>query len=145
MFGDNPPDRENVRGARWNPPQIPTIYTSLERHVAIAEGDYAISVQPRRPTAERRLYPIHVRLMSVIDLRDRPLLRELGIGEPELAGLDHTACRQLGGAVEWLQHDGLLVPSARAPGANLVIFMANMTDPSSRFEPGPAEILADQE
>jgi len=36
-----------------------------------------------------------------------------------------TACRRLGGAVHWLQHDGLLLPSARSSNINLVIFPAN--------------------
>jgi hypothetical protein len=31
-------------------------------------------------------------------------------------------CQRLGGAVEWLEHDGLLVPFARSSGVNLVIF-----------------------
>lgn len=38
MFGDYPPERENQRGARWNPAETPAIYTSLTREVALAEG-----------------------------------------------------------------------------------------------------------
>ena len=46
MFGDYPPERENQRGARWNPPETPAIYTSLRRDVALAEADFLISVLP---------------------------------------------------------------------------------------------------
>jgi hypothetical protein len=66
MFGDTPPSRENASGARWNPRDVPAIYTSLERSVAIAEGDYLISIQPVRPSARRVLYTVKVRLHNVI-------------------------------------------------------------------------------
>jgi len=47
--------------------------------------------------------------------------------------LEHAACQMIGGAVEWLGHDGLLVPSARSEGTNLVIF-PNKQTPDYRFE-----------
>ncbi len=50
------------------------------------------------------------------------MLLDLGIGDNELANVEHAACQRIGGAVEWLEHDGLLVPSARSSGVNLVIF-----------------------
>lgn len=122
MFGDNPPTRQNELGARWNPPGVPAIYASLDRDTALAEGDYAIAVQPLRPTVKRTIYKLHVRLGKVLDLSDRSVLFELGVNERELANVDHTACQRIGGTVEWLEHDGLLVPSARGSGANLVIY-----------------------
>ena len=33
------------------------------------------------------------------------------------------ACQAVGGAVAWLGYDGLLVPSARADGSNIVILV----------------------
>jgi RES domain-containing protein len=122
MFGDNPPTRQNQLGARWNPPGLPAIYCSLDRDTALAEGDYAVAAQPLRPTVKRMIYKLHVRLEKVLDLSSQSVLRELGIAEPELADVDHAACQRVGGAVEWLEHDGLLVPSARSSGVNLVIF-----------------------
>lgn len=53
MFGTHPPDQENTRGARWNPPGVVAIYVSRERHGAIAEGDHVIAVQPPRPRIRR--------------------------------------------------------------------------------------------
>ncbi|MGO9320726.1 MAG: RES domain-containing protein [Solirubrobacteraceae bacterium] len=46
MFGDYPPDAENTRGARWNPPSVAAIYTSLAREGALAEAEHQIAVQP---------------------------------------------------------------------------------------------------
>jgi hypothetical protein len=39
----------------------------------------------------------------------------------------------VGGAAEWIGHDGILVPSARAEGVNLVIF-PNRKKPEFRFD-----------
>ena len=122
MFGDNLPTRANQLGARWNPPGVPAIYCSLDRVTALAEGDYAISVQPLRPTVKRTIYKLHIHLEKVLDLASRSALLDLGIGGEELFNEDHAACQRIGGAVEWLDHDGLLVPSARSSGVNLVIF-----------------------
>jgi RES domain-containing protein len=122
MFGDLPPDRENVKGARWNPPDIPAIYASLSRTVALAEAEFQISLQPVRPAARRTIYTIRVALDSVIDLSALALLEKFDVNLSDLESLDHGACQKLGGAVEWLENDGLLVPSARADGTNLVIF-----------------------
>lgn len=133
MFASFPPERENVRGARWNPPQIPAIYTSLIRETAIAEADYYINLQPIRPRARRIVYRIQITLNSVLDLSDLPTLSTIGLNEESLASIDHSDCQRVGGAVEWLGHDGLLIPSARTDGANLVVF-PNRKKPDYRFD-----------
>lgn len=122
MFGDYPPDSENTRGARWNPPETPAIYTSLTRDVALAEAEFQIGLQPVRPRAKRTIHQIGVALNAVVDLSDQGALAELGIAEAELVSLDYVACQRVGGAIEWLEHDGLVVPSGRARGTNLIIF-----------------------
>lgn len=132
MFASFPPERENTRGARWNPAETPAIYASLGRDVAIAEADFYIGLQPVRPMARRVLYKIEVALSSVLDLSDPATLLKVGLKVESLASIDYSKCQQIGGAAEWLDHDGLLVPSARAVGVNLVIF-PNRTKPSYRF------------
>lgn len=140
MFAAFPPERENVRGARWNPPQIPAIYASLTRETAISEADYYISLQPIRPSARRIIYRIKVTLNSVLDLSDSLTLSDLGLIDA-LVAVDHSKCQVIGGAVEWLEHDGLLVPSARAKGVNLVIF-PNRKKPDYQFEVLDSQELA---
>jgi RES domain-containing protein len=125
MFNDHPPDAENMRGARWNPPEVAAIYLSLTRDGAIAEGDHVVAIQPRRPRARRYVYPVDVTLDNVLDISNLARLAELGVTAPDLEGDDLTPCQQVGGAVAWLGHDGLLVPSARSPATNLIIFPAN--------------------
>jgi len=138
MFGSYPPDRENLRGARWNPPDIPAIYASISRETALAEAQFQIENQPLVPRARRVLYHLRIRLSSVLDLTVPGILPELGVTLDELRSPDHSMCRSVGGAVEWLGHDGLLVPSARADGVNLVIY-PNRQGPGFQFESLRAE------
>lgn len=127
MFGENQPAKENTVGARWNPPEVPAIYTSLQPAIAQAEGDYHIAMQPLRPKAERRIHRIQINLASVLDLQDWSLLEYLGIDRKEFTSTEPPRCKEVGGSVAHLGHDGLLVPSARSDGGNLVIFPDNKT------------------
>lgn len=128
MFNDYSPSRVNVYGARWNPPEVAALYTSLQRETCLAEAEHAIAIQPLRPRAKRTLYRVHVRLSAVVSLSTAEDLRAVGLDLDALRDDDHSRCRLVGGAVKHLGHDGLLVPSARADGVNLVIF------PSTEYE-----------
>jgi RES domain-containing protein len=122
MFAAYLPERENTLGARWNPPEVPAIYTSLSRDGVLAEAEYQMSMEPLRPRVRRTLYEIEVSLSSVLDLSSQSALSVLGLSLSDLATIDHTKCQMVGGAIEHLEHDGLLVPSARALATNLVIY-----------------------
>lgn len=116
---------------------------SCERETALAEAEHQISLQPVRPSVQRTLYTIRVSLESVVDLRDPSLLRRFGVAEELVESPDLTACQELGGAVQWLGHDGLLVPSARrAGGVNLVIYRQNLA--TSVFEVVDKEGIPDR-
>lgn len=72
------------------------------------------------------MYELEISVASLLDLSGDSHLADLGIGDAELTSDDFEACQRVGGAVAWLKHDGLLVPSARdSKGKNLVIFTAN--------------------
>jgi RES domain-containing protein len=142
MFADNPPTRVNDKGARWNPAGVLAIYCSLDRATALAEGDYAISLQPLRPSAKRTIFKLRISLNRVLDLSTPSILRELGLSEDEFLGTDHMPCRRIGGAVEWLEHDGMLVPSARSAGRNLVVFPRNRTK-AADFEVLDTEVISE--
>lgn len=144
MFGALPPARSNTTGARWNAPPLGAIYASCERETALAEAEYYIVSQPLRPKARRMLYTIRVSLKNVADLTAPGLLPLLGITDDVLTGSDQLPCRLIGGAVNWLGHDGLLVPSARrVGGTNLVIYQQ---DPSTDvFEITSEEIISPDE
>jgi RES domain-containing protein len=128
MFAAYPPDRENTLGARWNPPEVPAIYTSLSRHTVLAEAEHQLNLEPLRPSVRRTVYKVEVTLSSVLDLSSLTALNAVGLSAEDLATIDHARCQNIGGAVEHLEHDGLLVPSARhTGGANLVIYPNRQT------------------
>lgn len=141
MFASFPPEKENSSGARWNPPETPAIYTSLTRETALAESEYQIGAQPRRPKAKRTLYKIAIHLSSVLNISGEQVLRSLSLKTTDLTDIDFRVCQAIGGAVERLGHDGLLVPSARARGHNLVIFPNRQKQGSYRFEVISQEVI----
>lgn len=124
-LGDSAADRPNVRGARWNPPGTPAIYTSLIGDTAVAEGDHLIAVNSFRPSIKRVLHELRVELARVIDLSSFDRLVALGPSEEDFRSDDHAACQHIGGAVAWLGCDGMLVPSLRHDGVNLVVLPSN--------------------
>ncbi len=134
VFGSRNPLLANTTGARWNPRDTAALYTSLERGILLAELDHLRSLQtpPTRRSAYR-LHRIYVRVDRLLDLRDRSLLASMGVEEADLVGDDHAACQEVGGAAAWLGCDGILVPSARAKGDNLVIFV-NRQEPDAALD-----------
>lgn len=137
------PFQPNTRGARWNPTDTAALYTSLERATVLAELDYVRELQT--PALRRDLFVLHrirTRVTRMLDLTDRALLETLGVGAAELSSDDQTFCRRVGGASAWLGHDGILVPSARADGANLVVFV-NLQQPDLPLELIDSERLSE--
>jgi len=122
MFNDNPPELSNTRGARWNPPGLAAIYTSEGRDTAIAEGQHAIDSQPLRPSARRYVYRLRVTAAKVLRIRHSDLAT-LGLDEEDLASPDFAACQRIGAHAAFLDYDAIIVPSCRADGANVVIFV----------------------
>jgi RES domain-containing protein len=125
MLNDYPPDRENTQGARWNPTDVAAIYTCFEPAVCIAEIEYSLARQPRPVKRDLRktLYEIEVTLAGVVDLTPLlPQLDEIGIGTAHLFADDMKTSQEVGRLVTWFGFDGLIVPSARHGGKNLVIY-----------------------
>jgi RES domain-containing protein len=143
MFGDNPPELANTGGARWNPAGVDALYASLERETAIAEGDFRVQLEPIRPRAKRTVYRLSVRLAAVVDLTNPAVRLGLGLTDADLADLAMTKTAAVGGAVEWLGYDGVLVPSIRTDGVNLVIFPNRMEERDGRFDRIDAEVIFD--
>ena len=90
MFAAYPPDRENRLGARWTPPDVPAIYASLSRETVLAEVEYQLSMEPRRPPVTRTLYKLEVALSSVLDLSTYEVLETVGLNLDDLAMIDHS-------------------------------------------------------
>ena len=89
----------------------------------LAESDYLIEAQGVRPDRTREHHIFSLSPKSVLDLSDMALLERLGIDAAALSEIDYSRCQLVGGAVERLGNDGLIIPSARAMGNKLVIFV----------------------
>jgi RES domain-containing protein len=79
MFNDYPPQRINTSGARWNPPGVGAIYMALDRATALAEGQHAIEVQPRRTYARRVLYEVELSVRQLVDLTAPGSMQDVGL------------------------------------------------------------------
>ena len=91
--------------------------------IPVPEGtrviEYApVGMEERGPEAIRLVED----LVIGTDLSDPDALADVGLSLQSLGDMDWSRCQVVGGATEWLGRDGLLIPSARAKGTNLVIF-----------------------
>lgn len=110
--------RANLRGARWNPPGVEALYCSLDPGTAAAEIDNLLAAQPVPITRQRLTYPLRVRLTRIVDLRPHPFASGF---DYEHDVTNTVQCRTIGAAAAWLGAGGIIVPSVRAGGDNLVI------------------------
>jgi RES domain-containing protein len=70
-------------------------------------------------------------------------LASLSVDDEALGSDDYSRCQAVGGAAAFLKFDGIIVPSARSPGHNLVILFETADPPpevrvvdSQAVEPG---------
>lgn len=83
-------------------------------------------MQPVPPRASRTIYELDISVANLLDLTDAARLAAIGITEDDFDSIPWEPCQRVGGAVAWLGHDGMLIPSVRdSDGSNLVIFTAN--------------------
>jgi RES domain-containing protein len=83
-------------------------------------------MQPVPPRAPRTIYELEIVVANLLDLTDATRLAAIGITEDDFESIPWEPCQRVGGAIAWLGHDGLLIPSVRdSGGSNLVIFTAN--------------------
>lgn len=128
--------KENTLGARWTPPGVAAIYSSMERETAGAEGAHLMSLN--NPTGRFQLGELTLHLERVVDLRTDERLASVRVKREDVESSDHAACQLIGSACAWLGMCGLLVPSARRwPEANLVIYPGNLEGPE-HIEPAGA-------
>lgn len=102
------------------------------------ETPVVCGAEVRKATAGRRLGPfvlatVRVDLQRVLDLTDHAVLQRLGLRPDDLVGSDWGPTQELGRRAREAGFEALLVPSAAAPGANLVLFLDHL-DPISSLE-----------
>ncbi len=113
---------------RWSPGEdAPVLYTSLERDGALAEIGFRLSLEAIWPS--RLMHEVHrIEASTERTLRflDVTALEPLGVDPARWLGFDYASTRAIASTAHFLEFDGLIVPSARAACANLVVFLTNL-------------------
>jgi hypothetical protein len=96
----------------------------LKREGALAEVGFRLSLEPVWPTKlEHQIHEISVHVQKAIHIADVEDLAPLGVDIGRYESFDYLATQAIAAAAHFLEFDGLLVPSARAPCSNLVLFL----------------------
>lgn len=106
------------------------------------EGEYRAQLEPIRPRAKRTAYHLRVGLAAVVDVTDAAVRHRLGLVDADLADMSMTKTA-VGGRSNGLVMTGMLVPSIRAKGANLVIFPNRMEERDGRLDGVDSEVNFD--
>jgi len=125
-----------LHGGRFNPPgSFPVLYLCQSRPCAVAElkrlGErQAIGIQALLP---RVLYRYEIELDRVLDLTDRTIRDQVGVGLDVLTSTDWATCQDLGVALHSLGASGISSPSATGVGEVLAVFVRHLG--RGRLEP----------
>lgn len=123
------PTASSTSGGRWAPSSrqdcwYPVLYTSLERDGAIFE--VATYLGQLTPVPKK---PLMVHEIAVTTSKTLRLVRanfsELGIDESRYGERNYHRTQEIGAAINFLELDGLIAPSARWDCDNLIIFSEN--------------------
>lgn len=116
-------------GGRWHPPNdFEALYTSLDADGAMAEIYHHLSKAPVFSSSHVKLHGIHVATQRSLVFDDIAALATLGVDTETFRRDDYVRTREIGAAARFLDMDGLIVPSARWPRGNLVLFPDRLDD-----------------
>lgn len=129
-----PKGRDPLRGSsthgRWSPNgEFEVLYTSLERDGALAEVGYRLSLEPIWPSRlQHEIHRIEVRTEKTLHIADLAALQSLGVDSSNYQSFDYEVTQAITSTAHFLMFDGMLVPSARAGCANLVLFLDRLSE-----------------
>lgn len=117
-------------GGRWNPPStFEALYSSLDKHGAVAEIYYHLSKAPIFSSTDCLLHKLEIHAGKILTLGFSGTLERLGVNADDFRlGRSTQLTQEIGAAAHFLEMDGLLVPSARWDCQNLVLFPENHAD-----------------
>lgn len=117
--------RGSAASGRWSPGgAVEVLYTSLEREGALAEIGFRLSLEPIWPSRlEHYIHQISAQTERALKIADLTTLGQLGVDTSGYNSFDYSVTQAIAAAAHFLEFDGLVVPSARHPSLNLVVFM----------------------
>lgn len=121
----------STSGGRWAPPNAcPVLYTSLEREGALAEISFYLGQMALLPSKPVMVHRLRADLRAPLRLL-RADLGILGLNLDRYGEREYQHTQEIGAAVSFLGNDGLIVPSARWPCDNLILFPENLSAPAN--------------
>jgi hypothetical protein len=124
------PLRGSAANGRWSPSggEFEVLYMSLERAGALAEIGYRLSLEPVWPSRiEHEVHRIEVETERTLRFASLESLAPLGVEIARYHTFEYQATQAIASAAYFLEFDSLIVPSARFPCENLVIFTERAT------------------
>jgi len=124
----------SARAGRWMPENgsSSVLYTSQTRDGALAEISFHWAQLTPLPTKPVRIHTLGVETDNTLRLI-RADLTQLGVDLDRFGEMDYGRTQEIGAAVAFLGHDGLIGPSARWACDNVMLFGDN-SQVSSRLE-----------
>ncbi|HAD87196.1 MAG TPA: hypothetical protein DCG48_07525 [Rhodospirillaceae bacterium] len=125
--GRNPFQGSSGKRGRWNSPegQFEILNMCLVSEGADAEFSAFWSLFEQRPEKPAQNHELEVELQKVVELSADDLAR-LGVDMAEFGSRNYSRTQEIADALNYLGCDGLIVPSPRHDGRNLVVFMQNV-------------------
>lgn len=132
------PLRPARAGGRWDDGTFDVLYTSSKRDGALAEAWFHVArgqpIIPSKPS--KRIFQIEAELNRVLDLSTEGKLAALGVNMATYGRLayirrtdEYPTLQQIGEIAFFYEYEAIIVPNARWPASNTVIFTEN-TRPS---------------
>ncbi len=109
--------------SRWCNGNFDVLYTALDYDGAVAEIHALLSLQPVFPSKSSWFaHRLKVLATQTLKLADLPTLAKLGVNAARYKERDYARTQEISDAAYFLGFDGLIAPSARWDGLNLVLF-----------------------
>ena len=122
-------ERDALRGSsangRWSGNGEPEVlYTSLEKHGALAEIGFRLAAEPIWPSRIRHsIHSIQAKAANIVDIGKFETLQKLGVDVSAYGSFDYAFTQAIAAAANFLEFGGLIAPSARADCNNAVFFV----------------------
>jgi len=122
------------RGGRWAPSDnCPVLYTSLKEEGALAEISFHWSQLTPIPSKPVYLHRLRVKTGNTVRLVETDLESLANILKQNEES-DYSLTQQIGAAIEFLDFDGLIAPSARWNCENLMLYTSNHDELNGKLE-----------
>jgi hypothetical protein len=136
------PLQPSMAKGRWSDGSFDVLYTALDRDGALAEIFALLSSQPVLPSLVRwYAHRLKVRTVQSLRIADMSSLGPLGVDPPTYRARQYERTQEIPEAAHFLGFDGLLVPSARWAGHNLVLFADRIDADSLVIEESETEAI----